>query len=213
MSAADRSIEDILRLSPVMPVVTPRDAASTVALARALHLGGLRSIEITLRNETALEAIAAVVRAVPGLVVGAGTVVHPDQIASVAAAGAAFAVSPGCTASLRAAAREHALPWLPAIATPSELMAAQEMGFRCFKFFPAEAAGGVAMLKALAGPFPQARFCPTGGITAATAPAWLALPNVLCVGGSWLTPTDRVDAGDWPALEALALAAARMRPT
>jgi len=203
-------IEDVLSLGPVMPVVTIDDAAAAVPLARALAAGGVRAVEITLRTPAALEAI----RAVAGesdVVVGAGTVLRPADFRAAALAGARFAVSPGATPALLDAGAESGLPYLPAIATPGELMAGLERGFSAFKFFPAESIGGRAALRALAGPFPEARFCATGGIDAANAPDYLALANVPCVGGSWVAPREALRSGDFVRIEALARAAAALR--
>jgi 2-dehydro-3-deoxyphosphogluconate aldolase/(4S)-4-hydroxy-2-oxoglutarate aldolase len=201
-------IDEILRLAPVMPVITIDDPAKAVPLARALAAGGLKAIEITLRTPAALEAIAAIAREVPQCVPGAGTVLTERDLHAAARAGAKFAVSPGATPALLDVARPGPLPYLPAVATASELMAAMERGYSTFKFFPAAYAGGTGALGALAGPFPAARFCPTGGIDAASAPAWLALANVLCVGGSWVTPRDALAAGDFARIERLAREAA-----
>ncbi|MBB5014748.1 bifunctional 4-hydroxy-2-oxoglutarate aldolase/2-dehydro-3-deoxy-phosphogluconate aldolase [Rehaibacterium terrae] len=212
MFAAEHPIEAILARAPVVPVYTPADAAEAVAVARALVRGGLPVIEITLRGAHALEAMRRVVREVPEAVVGAGTVLTPTQLQAVREAGAAFAVSPGATPALLAAARSADFPYLPAVATGSELMAGLEAGYRCFKLFPAVAIGGPALLRAFAGPFPQARFCPTGGITPQTAADYLALPNVVTLGGSWLTPARTLAAGDFAHVEALAREAVRLRP-
>jgi 2-dehydro-3-deoxyphosphogluconate aldolase/(4S)-4-hydroxy-2-oxoglutarate aldolase len=198
------TIEEILGLSPVMPVVTIDAARDAAPLARALVAGGVRAVEITLRTPAGLAAIAAIAAEVPGAVAGAGTVLTPADLEAAAEAGAKFAVSPGSTLALLQAAARGPLPYLPAIATASELMAARDAGFSVTKFFPAAQAGGVATLKALAGPFPDARFCPTGGVDLATAPAYLALPNVLCVGGSWIAPRDAIAAGDFSRIERLA---------
>jgi 2-dehydro-3-deoxyphosphogluconate aldolase/(4S)-4-hydroxy-2-oxoglutarate aldolase len=203
-------IEAILRRAPVMPVVTIRDAAKAVPLARALAAGGLTAIEITLRTPAALEAIAAVAREVPESLPGAGTVLTPADLAAATAAGAAFAVSPGATPVLLAAAKSGPLPFLPGVASASELMAAREAGFGAFKLFPAAQCGGPAFLKALAGPFASAVFCPTGGIDLAGAPAYLALANVACVGGSWVAPEALIEAGDFGEIERLAGEAAAL---
>jgi 2-dehydro-3-deoxyphosphogluconate aldolase/(4S)-4-hydroxy-2-oxoglutarate aldolase len=203
-------IADILKLAPVMPVVTVDDPASAVGLARALAAGGLRAIEVTLRTPQALAAIRAIAAEVPDCIPGVGTALTPRQLDEAAEAGARFAVSPGATPALLAAGAASPLPYLPAVATASELMAAMEHGFSVFKFFPAATSGGAAALKAFAGPFPEARFCPTGGIDAAGAPAYLALGHVLCVGGSWVAPAEAVKAGDFAKIEALARAAAGM---
>ena len=204
-------IEPMLRLSPVMPVVVIEDPAVAPDLARALLRGGLRVIEVTLRTAGALRALEAIARAVPDIAVGAGTVLSIEDLRAAANAGATFAISPGATVALLEAGAHGPIPYLPAIATASELMAGLTHGYHCFKFFPAALAGGAAMLKAFAGPFPQARFCPTGGITQDTVRAYLDLPNVLCAGGSWLSPADAVAARDWKRIEALAAQAAAAR--
>ena len=204
------TIEEILALSPVMPVVTIADAAHAVPMARALLAGGLRTIEITLRTPAALAAVAAIAKAVPELAVGVGTVLTAQDLRHAAEAGATFAISPGTTPELLDAARHGPLPYLPAIATAGELMAGLDRGYTAFKFFPAAYAGGVGALKAFAGPFPGVRFCPTGGISLATAPDYLALPNVLCVGGSWVAPEALIAAGDVAAIERLAREAAAL---
>ncbi|MBQ0889858.1 bifunctional 4-hydroxy-2-oxoglutarate aldolase/2-dehydro-3-deoxy-phosphogluconate aldolase, partial [Streptomyces sp. RM72] len=180
----------VLDLAPVVPVVVVDDLADAVPLARALVAGGLPAIEVTLRTPVALDAIRAIADEVPGAVVGAGTVITAEQVAEVVAAGARFLVSPGWTDALLEAMRASGVPFLPGVSTTSEVVALLERGVREMKFFPAEAAGGTAYLKALAAPLPQARFCPTGGISAASAPEYLALPNVGCVGGSWMLPKD-----------------------
>jgi 2-dehydro-3-deoxyphosphogluconate aldolase/(4S)-4-hydroxy-2-oxoglutarate aldolase len=205
------AIESFLRLSPVMPVVTIQDAAHAPDLARALLRGGIRVIEVTLRTPVALRAMEVIAREVPEITVGAGTVLSESDLKAAAAAGAAFAISPGATRELLQAGSTGPIPYLPAVATASELMAGLAAGYRCFKFFPAGAAGGMAMLSSLAGPFPEARFCPTGGITQASVKSYLDLPNVLCAGGSWLTPADAVAKKDWPVIEALAAKAAASR--
>lgn len=205
-------IRSILRASPVMPVIVIDNPADAVPLARALVAGGIRVLEVTLRTPAALGAIRAIADAVPDAVVGAGTVVSADDLQRATEAGARFAVSPGATPALLRAGREAAIPLLPGVMTPSELIQGIEQGYDSFKLFPAAQAGGVGMLKALGGPFPQVLFCPTGGIDAASAPSFLALPNVACIGGSWLCPAERVRAGDWAAITALAQAAAALRP-
>jgi 2-dehydro-3-deoxyphosphogluconate aldolase/(4S)-4-hydroxy-2-oxoglutarate aldolase len=204
-------IEDFLRLSPVMPVVTLEDAALAPDLARALVRGGIRVIEVTLRTPAGLRAIEAISRAELDICVGAGTVLSVSDLHSAANAGASFAISPGCTPALLAAGALAAIPYLPAVATASELMSGLAAGYRCFKFFPAGAAGGIPMLKSFAGPFPDARFCPTGGITQDTVRSYLELPNVLCAGGSWLSPGEALAARDWVRIEALAAKAAASR--
>ena len=208
MTTSPRSGADILDLAPVMPVVVVQEAESAVPLARALVAGGLPGIEVTLRTPAALEAIERIAAEVPEAVVGAGTVVTPGQARAAAGAGARFLVSPGGTDALASAMADTGLPFLPGVSTVSEAMALLERGVSEMKFFPAEAAGGAAFLKSLTGPLPQVRFCPTGGITADSAPAYLALPNVGCVGGSWLTPADAVASGDWERITGLARRAA-----
>ena len=210
MTTSPRSGADILDLAPVMPVVVVSDAETAVPLARALVAGGLPGIEVTLRTPAALEAIERIAAEVPEAVVGAGTVVTPQQARAAADAGARFLVSPGCTAGLASAMADTGLPFLPGVATVSEAMDLLERGLSAMKFFPAEASGGAAFLKSLSGPLPQVRFCPTGGITVGSAPDYLALPNVGCVGGSWLTPAGLVSAGDWDGVTALAKEAAAL---
>ncbi|MEV8428265.1 MULTISPECIES: bifunctional 4-hydroxy-2-oxoglutarate aldolase/2-dehydro-3-deoxy-phosphogluconate aldolase [Streptomyces] len=200
----------VLDLAPVVPVVVIDDPSDAVPLARALVAGGLPAIEVTLRTPAALEAIGAVADAVPDAVVGAGTVITPEQVRLAVTAGARFLVSPGWTDLLLEAMRASGVPYLPGVSTTSEVVALLERGVREMKFFPAEAAGGTAYLKSLNGPLPQARFCPTGGIGPATAPDYLALPNVGCVGGSWMLPADAVAARDWERVEALAREAAAL---
>lgn len=212
MSAAEHSIDAVLRRAPVIPVYTAYGSQHAAEVARALARGGLPVVEVTLRTPAAMDAIRSIAGEVPEVVVGAGTVVAPEQFEAAARAGARFAVSPGTTATLRHAALATGLAWLPGAATASEVMAGLELGYRDFKFFPAEAAGGVPMLRSLAGPFPHVRFCPTGAITEASARDWLALPNVPCVAGSWLTPRHLVEARDWAAIEALARTAAGWTP-
>jgi 2-dehydro-3-deoxyphosphogluconate aldolase/(4S)-4-hydroxy-2-oxoglutarate aldolase len=205
-------LDAILMRAPVVPVVVIDDAAQAVPLARALVAGGLTAIEITLRTSAALEAIRAIAAEVPAADVGAGTVLDPAQLAQVRAAGAKFAVSPGATARLLDAAAGEGLPLLPGIATASEAMALIERGYRFAKFFPAEPAGGVPYLSSLASPLPQLRFCPTGGITLASAPRYLALPNVACVGGSWMVTRAQIAAADWQGITAAAAAARALGP-
>jgi 2-dehydro-3-deoxyphosphogluconate aldolase / (4S)-4-hydroxy-2-oxoglutarate aldolase len=205
------SIRPLLALAPVIPVLTIEHVDHAVPLARALSSGGLRVLEVTLRTPAALPAIEAMRKAVPDAVVGVGTLTRAQDFAAAARAGAQFGVSPGLTAELAEAARKASFPLLPGIMTPTELIAGLGWGFDTFKLFPAQQAGGINMLKALGGPFPEVKFCPTGGITRATAPDFLALPNVACVGGSWVAPPDRVRAGDWAEIEALARDAATLR--
>jgi len=200
-----------LTLSPVIPVVTLRDARIASELARALLRGGIGVIEVTLRHAEGLKAIAAISRDVPEMLVGAGTVLSAEDLRGAVQAGAGFAVSPGSTAGLRAAAREVSIPWLPAVATPSELMEGLAAGYRNFKFFPATAAGGIAMLQSLQAPFPEVKFCATGGIDASNARDFLHLTNVVCIGGSWLVPRDALERRDFARIEALASAAATLR--
>ncbi len=206
-------LEELLRACTVIPVVTLEDADLAVDVARALARGGMRSLEITLRTSSALHAIQAIARGVPEIRVAAGTVRTLADLRSAARVGAAFAVSPGATPSLLGAAREVGIPYLPAVATASELMLAMEAGYRCFKFFPAAQAGGPALLRALGAPFPEARFCPTGGITPRTLSSYLALSNVLSVGGSWITPAKALAQRDWKRIETLARASLAVQRT
>lgn len=201
----------LLDRAPVIPVVVLEDAADAVPLARALVDGGLPVVEITLRTPAALDGIRAVAREVPEAFVGAGTVVREEQAAAAVDAGARFLVSPGWTERLLGAARATGVPYLPGVSTASEVVALAERGVTELKFFPAEAAGGTAYLRALASPLPDVRFCPTGGIDQARAPEYLALPNVACVGGSWMVPRDALRSRDWPRVRALARTAAGLR--
>lgn len=189
---------------PVMSVVTINNVADAVPLARALVAGGLPAIEVTLRTAAGLDAIRAIAAEVEGAILGAGTVLTPADLAAVEKAGATFAISPGATPALLAAGKDAGIPYLPAVATPSELMAGLEAGYSAFKCFPATVVGGLSWLKAIGGPFASVKFCPTGGVDLKSAPDFLALPNVLCVGGSWTTPASAVAAGDWAAIETLA---------
>jgi 2-dehydro-3-deoxyphosphogluconate aldolase/(4S)-4-hydroxy-2-oxoglutarate aldolase len=193
-------LEEILRAAPIIPVITIERAEDAVPLARALVAGGLKALEITLRTPAAPAAAAAIAKAVPEAIVGLGTVLTPRDLQSAEALGARFALSPGATPDLLAAAAEGELPFIPGIQTASELMAALARGFDVVKFFPAVPAGGIAALNALAGPFPQVRFCPTGGIGADNFADWLALPNVVSVGGSWLAPPADIRAGNSAAI-------------
>jgi 2-dehydro-3-deoxyphosphogluconate aldolase/(4S)-4-hydroxy-2-oxoglutarate aldolase len=204
-------ISAIAALAPVVPVLTIERTADAVPLARALVKSGLPVLEITLRTEAALAALAAIAAEVPDAVVGAGTVLQPRQFDDVTRAGARFAVSPGCTPALVTAARAAGLPFLPGIQTVSEAMVLAEQGFGLMKFFPADVAGGLAWLKAVAAPLAGLRFCPTGGVGADTAQTYLSLANVACVGGSWVAPRDAVAAGDWTRIERLAAAAAKLK--
>jgi len=204
-------IAAIAALAPVIPVLTIERVADAVPLARALVKGGLPVLEITFRTEAALDALAAIARDVPEAVAGAGTVLDEAQVRQAMAAGARFGVSPGCTPALARAAMVADFAFLPGIQTVSEAMALRELGFGLLKFFPANVAGGTAWLKAAAAPLAGLRFCPTGGVEIGTASEYLALPNVACVGGSWVAPRDAVAAGDWLRIERLAAAAAALK--
>lgn len=208
-----QQLAEILALAPVVPVVIVDDAAHAVPMARALVAGGIRAIEVTLRTPAALDAIRAIAAEVEGAVTGVGTVLDGTQLEAARKAGARFAVSPGVAPKLLDAADGDELPLLPGVATAGEAMALLERGYRHLKFFPAAPAGGAKLLAAWASPLPQIRFCPTGGIKLANAPEFLALPNVACVGGSWLTPADKLKAGDWGGIEQLAREAAALRRT
>ena len=202
---------ELAQHGPVIPVIVLNRVEHAVPMARALLAGGVRVLEVTLRTPVALDAIRAIVREVPEAIVGAGTLRTAADVQAAVEAGCRFGVSPGYTPSLGAVCRQHGLPLLPGVATASEVMAACDDGLDFLKFFPASAAGGVPLLKALAGPFPDVAFCPTGGLTLQTAPQVLSLPNVLVCGGSWLTPQDAMDAGDWPRLTQLAREASALR--
>ena len=211
MSASELPIgASLLDRVPVVPVVVVEDLAQAVPVARALVAGGLPVIELTLRTPVALDAIRAIADEVPEILVGAGTVLTPGHAEQAHDAGAQFLVSPGSTPSLLAGMAQTGLPFLPGTATVSEVLAALEAGCREMKFFPAEAAGGAPYLKSVAGPLPQARFCPTGGITPSSAPGYLALPNVGCVGGSWITPADALASRDWERVSKVAAEAASL---
>ncbi|MET7364417.1 bifunctional 4-hydroxy-2-oxoglutarate aldolase/2-dehydro-3-deoxy-phosphogluconate aldolase [Streptomyces sp. NPDC005566] len=210
-SSGPSASPSVLDLAPVVPVVVLQDAADAVPLARALVAGGLPAIEVTLRTPAALDAIRAIAAEVPDAVVGAGTVISASHVTETVAAGARFLVSPGWTDALLDAMKASGLPFLPGVSTTSEVVALLERGVTEMKFFPAEAAGGTAYLKALSAPLPQARFCPTGGISLASAPSYLALPNVGCIGGSWMVPGDAVAAKDWARVERLAREASALR--
>ncbi|MFI7532665.1 bifunctional 4-hydroxy-2-oxoglutarate aldolase/2-dehydro-3-deoxy-phosphogluconate aldolase [Streptosporangium sp. NPDC049376] len=201
----------LLDIAPVIPVVVIDDPETAVPMARALVRGGLPVIEVTLRTEGALEAVERIAAEVPEAVIGAGTIRTGADVDAAVKAGARFLVSPGSTPSLLDAMRDSGVPFLPGVATASEVLALAERGLTEMKFFPAEAAGGLPYLKALAGPLAEVRFCPTGGIKPATAAAYLALPNVGCVGGSWLTPADALASGDYSRIERLAAEAAALR--
>jgi 2-dehydro-3-deoxyphosphogluconate aldolase/(4S)-4-hydroxy-2-oxoglutarate aldolase len=205
------SIRSLLALAPVIPVITIEKVEHAVPLARALCAGGLRVLEVTLRTAAGLASIEAIRKAVPEAVVGVGTLAKPEDFVQADAAGAQFGVSPGLTQALAQAARSVQFPLLPGVMTPSELLAGLGWGFDTFKLFPAQQAGGIDMLKALGGPFPDVMFCPTGGVSRTTAANFLALTNVACVGGSWITPAESVRSGDWAAIESLARDAATLR--
>ncbi len=200
------SIDAIMTSGPVIPVLAINQLDHAVPLAKALVAGGLRVLEITLRTDCALAAITCIRQAVPDAIVGAGTIRTASHVTRAADAGAQFAVSPGFTPDLAKAAMSQTIPLLPGVATASEIMNAHDHGFTHLKFFPAEASGGVTALQSFKGPFPDIRFCPTGGITLQNARAYLALPNVLCVGGSWVAPRSLVEKSDWKGIEALAAA-------
>ncbi|RDH42421.1 bifunctional 4-hydroxy-2-oxoglutarate aldolase/2-dehydro-3-deoxy-phosphogluconate aldolase [Zooshikella ganghwensis] len=194
---ATQQIDLICRQSPIMPVITINDISEALPLANALLDGGISTLEVTLRTQTGLDAISIIRKALPEAFVGAGTVTSVAMLNAVVDAGAQFAISPGLTHELLLAGIDSTIPLLPGIATPSELMQGLQLGYQRFKFFPAAAAGGVPALKALAGPFSDVCFCPTGGINANNAREYLALPNVMCVGGSWVVPSDAVRNKDW----------------
>jgi 2-dehydro-3-deoxyphosphogluconate aldolase/(4S)-4-hydroxy-2-oxoglutarate aldolase len=205
------NVLDIMRTGPVIPVIVIEKLENAVPLARALVAGGVRVLEVTLRTKSGLAAIEAIAREVEGAIVGVGTITRPEDVALAQKAGAVFGVSPGLTPAVAAAARDSGLPLLPGVMTPSDVMAALAAGYTRLKLFPAQQAGGIGMLKAMGGPFPDVMFCPTGGVSAATAPDFLALPNVACVGGSWLTPADAIVAGDWARITELARQAVGLR--
>jgi 2-dehydro-3-deoxyphosphogluconate aldolase/(4S)-4-hydroxy-2-oxoglutarate aldolase len=202
---------DLLAGQPVVPVVSIERLADAVPLARALSRGGLPAIEITLRTDVALDAIRLVAKDVPEAIVGAGTILSARAYGEAAAAGARFIVSPGSTRELLGEAETGDVPFLPGAVTPSEILALRDAGYTMVKFFPAEQAGGAGYLKSLAAPLPAIRFCPTGGITAANAASYLSLPNVVCVGGSWVAPDALMKQGRWDEIEALAREAAALR--
>src|SRR6185312_2525685 len=204
-------IAAIAAKAPVIPVLTIERLSDAVPLARALVKGGLPVLEITFRTGVAVEALAGIASGVPDAIVGAGTVLDEKQLRQAIDAGARFGVSPGCTAALAQAVRAAGLPFLPGVQTVSEALAAREQGFSLLKFFPADTAGGTGWLKAVAAPLAGLRFCPTGGIAFDAAPAYLALANVACVGGSWVAPRDALAAGDWSRIEHLASQAAALK--
>lgn len=209
----NRHMVELLTEARVIPVLTIERVEDAVPLARALVAGGVATLEITLRTDAAVDAAKAIIAGVPDAIVGIGTILTPADLAQAVSLGAKFGVSPGSTPELLEALAKSDLPSLPGVATASEVMQAQAHGFNVLKFFPAEQAGGIAMLRALAGPFPQTRFCPTGGIGAANAAAWLAEPNVLAVGGSWLCPTAEIRAGNWSAITARCAEAMKVLPS
>lgn len=209
--AKQQQVESTLRLAPVVPVVIIEDASKAVGMARALVAGGVPAIEVTLRTPAALDAVRAIAAEVEGAFVGVGTVLTAKDLDAALKAGAKFAVSPGSSPKLLDAADDSELPLLPGAATASEAMELLERGYRFQKFFPAVPAGGPKLIGAWASPLPQIRFCPTGGVSLANAHEFLSLPNVVCVGGSWLTPADKLAAGDYAAIETLAREAARLK--
>ncbi len=206
--AQSAAARDIAARAPVIPVLVLDDAGQAANLARALVAGGLPALEVTLRTPAALDCIRAMA-AVPGGIVGAGTLLTPEDVRAAKAAGATFGVSPGATDRLLAACADEGLPLLPGAATATEAMALLERGYDMLKFFPAEASGGAPALKAIGAPIPQIAWCPTGGVSPANKAAYLGLPNVVCVGGSWVAPADKMAAGDWAGIEALARDAAQ----
>lgn len=212
MAQQINNIDDILALGPVIPVIVIQRLEHAVPLARALVDGGVRALEVTLRTPVALDAIRAISEQVEGAVVGVGTITRVRDLQDSIAAGARFGVSPGLTPELLAAVRDSGLPFLPGSMTPSDVMLRRDAGFTAMKLFPAQQAGGVGMLKALGSVFADVRFCPTGGVDASSAPQFLALPNVACVGGSWLAPPALVEQGRWNEITVLAAVASQLRP-
>jgi 2-dehydro-3-deoxyphosphogluconate aldolase/(4S)-4-hydroxy-2-oxoglutarate aldolase len=202
---------EVMKVGPVIPVIVVDELAQAVPLAEALVAGGVRVLEVTLRTPVALEAIRAMAKSVKDAIVGVGTISRPEDFEAAKAAGAVFGVSPGLTPELIAAQKKSGLPLLPGTMTPSDMIAARAAGFSELKLFPAQQAGGLGMLKAIGSVFSDLTFCPTGGVTAETAPDFLALPNVACVGGSWLTPKDAIAKGDWNRITELARAASQLR--
>lgn len=203
-------IRQIMDASPVMPVLVIQRIEDAVPLAKALYNGGLTVLEITLRTPVALEAITAIKEQLPDAIVGAGTVINAQTLAAAQQAGSQFFVSPGVNEGLLAAAKDSDIPLLPGVATPSEAMKLYELGYSALKFFPAEAAGGTPMLKSIGGPLPQLAFCPTGGVNPENAPSYLALPNVLCVGGSWMAPEKLIREQQWAQIAAMAKVASQL---
>lgn len=207
------AMRDIMYASPVIPVIALHKPEHAVPLAQALVAGGIRVLEVTLRTPYGMAAIRAISQAVPEAIVGVGTLTHPDELVQARDAGAVFGVSPGLTPALAAASRTSGLPLLPGVMTPSDVLLAKEAGFGQMKLFPAAQAGGIGMLRAIAGPLPDVLFCPTGGVSQDNAAQFLALDNVACVGGSWLTPAGLLAAEDWDGITALAAAASALRPS
>ncbi|MBS3965252.1 MAG: bifunctional 4-hydroxy-2-oxoglutarate aldolase/2-dehydro-3-deoxy-phosphogluconate aldolase [Methylomonas sp.] len=205
------SINDVMNTSPVIPVMVINQLEHAVPLAQALVQGGLKVLEITLRTPVALDALRRIKAEVPGAIVGAGTIINTQTLDAAIEAGAEFIVSPGVTPSLLDAGLASGVPLLPGVVTPSEVMRLLEKGVTAMKFFPAEAAGGIPMLKSIGGPLPQIKFCPTGGVNPKNAPQYLALSNVSCVGSSWMAPADLVDAGDWEEITRRAAEAAALK--
>ena len=205
------NVLEVMRIGPVIPVIVIDELAQAVPLAKALVAGGVRVLEVTLRTAPALEAIRLIAREVPDAIVGVGTLTRPQDFKDALDAGAKFGVSPGLTPAMIQAAHETGLPLLPGVMTPSDVIAARLAGFSELKLFPAQQAGGIGMLKALGGPFPDVTFCPTGGVSVENAPDFLALPNVACVGGSWLAPKAALVAGDWDRITALAKEASALK--
>ena len=205
------NVLEVMRIGPVIPVIVIDELAQAVPLAKALVAGGVRVLEVTLRTAPALDAIRLIAREVPDAIVGVGTLTRPQDFKDALEAGAQFGVSPGLTPAMIEAAHQTKLPLLPGVFTPSDVIAARMAGFSQLKLFPAQQAGGIGMLKALGGPFPDVMFCPTGGVSAENAPDFLALPNVACVGGSWLAPKAAVNAGDWNKITALAKEASALK--
>lgn len=205
------NIDEILALGPVVPVIVLQHVEDAVPLANALVAGGVRTLEVTLRTPVALDGIRAMRKAVPQAVVGAGTITDPEELQRAIEAGAQFGVSPGATPALLEAVRASGLPFLPGSMTPSDVMLRRDAGFKAMKLFPAQQAGGIGLLKALGSVFADLRFCPTGGIDLKSAPDFLALPNVACVGGSWLAPPELVAQAQWARISELAAAASRLR--
>jgi 2-dehydro-3-deoxyphosphogluconate aldolase/(4S)-4-hydroxy-2-oxoglutarate aldolase len=205
-----KTVSEIVRLGPVIPVLAFDSVEQGEQVSRALHAGGVKVLEIRLRTEAGMQAIERASQLADDIVVGVGTITKPEQCALAKRAGAQFGVSPGLTKEIHQAAQDAGLPLLPGVMTPTDIIVALELGYEIVKFFPAQQAGGVAMLQAFHGPFPTLKFCPTGGITAESAPTFLALPNVVCVGGSWLTPKAALAAKNWDEITRLAHAASEL---